>query len=110
MNDTTNISSRMTNDERRRNLDLAAKARREYSALKAAVAYGDMTFTAALDDPRAKRIRIRSLIGSLPGIGPARTERIMREVGIAPNRRVGGLGTKKREALLSLLGGDSMYR
>lgn len=110
MNDTTNISTRTTDEERRRNLDLALQARRERSVLKAAVAYGDITFTDALDDPRAKRIHVRNLIGSLPGIGRARTERIMGEIGIAPDLRVARLGMRQRKALLSLLGGDSMYR
>lgn len=50
-------------------------------------------------DRVAMRTRVEALMRALPGVGPARAEAAMRDLGISPRRRVGGLGPRQRERL-----------
>ncbi|MDJ0313382.1 integration host factor, actinobacterial type [Arthrobacter sp. H35-D1] len=54
---------------------------------------------AALD-----RLKVCELLEALPGIGKVRATVIMSELGIAPTRRVRGLGVHQRRALVDYLG------
>ncbi|MCS6569934.1 guanylate kinase [Curtobacterium flaccumfaciens] len=91
----------------------AVAARRARAAVKAAIASGERS---ALDVARAawddslvettsaeRSLRVRDLLVSLPGIGPARAEAIMGTLRIAPSKRLGGLGTRQRSALADWL-------
>ena len=91
----------------------AVAARRARAAVKAAIASGERS---ALDVARAawddslvettsaeRSLRVRDLLVSLPGIGPARAEAIMGTLRIAPSKRLGGLGTRQRAALADWL-------
>ncbi len=55
------------------------------------------------DDPVVGRMKISTLIETLPGYGKAKAERIMRELQIAESRRIRGIGERQREALLARL-------
>lgn len=44
-------------------------------------------------------LRVRELLGSIPGLGPTRVARIMEQLGIAASKRVGGLGSRQRRVL-----------
>lgn len=57
----------------------------------------------ALDDDRAKRIRVHEFLMCIPGIGKAKADDIMRKLGIAENRRVQGLGSRQREGIVELV-------
>ncbi|WP_307860072.1 guanylate kinase [Curtobacterium aurantiacum] len=91
----------------------AVAARRARAAVKTAIASGERS---ALDVARAawdaslvettsaeRSLRVRDLLVSLPGIGPARAEAIMGSLRIAPSKRLGGLGTRQRTALADWL-------
>lgn len=54
-------------------------------------------------DRVATRTRVEALMRALPGVGPARAEAAMRDLGISPHRRVGGLGPRQRERLIAWL-------
>lgn len=54
-------------------------------------------------DRVATRTRVEALMRALPGVGPARAEAAMRDLGISPHRRVGGLGPRQRERLVAWL-------
>ncbi|CAN5208341.1 hypothetical protein BH20ACT3_BH20ACT3_10890 [soil metagenome] len=41
------------------------------------------------------------MLESLPGVGKVKARRTMEEIGIAETRRVRGLGTQQRDALLA---------
>jgi hypothetical protein len=60
------------------------------------------------DDDRGRilaRMRVSDLISSFRGIGPVRAAEAMDRIGIAANRRVGGLGHFQVEALVDALAG-----
>lgn len=98
----TNNPPSQTDEERSRALELAMQARRERTRLKQYMKAGKVSIAEALDNEYARRIPVRQLLASVPGIGASKAERIMLALHIAPNRRVGGLGSRQRDALLSL--------
>ena len=55
------------------------------------------------DDPIASRMKVSTLIESLPGYGKAKAAKIMDELGISATRRVKGLGARQREQLVEAL-------
>lgn len=67
---------------------------------------GSMTLTEALDsdDRNVAKLKVVSMLESLPGVGKVKARRVMEEIGIADNRRVQGLGAQQRAALLDQLG------
>ncbi len=50
------------------------------------------------------RMKVADLLSSFRGIGPVRAADIMADIGIAANRRIGGLGPRQVAELTALLG------
>lgn len=44
-------------------------------------------------------LRVSEFLRTLPGLGPARVRQVMEQLGIAPSKRVGGLGARQRRVL-----------
>ena len=55
-------------------------------------------------DVNVGKLKVVSLLESLPGVGKVKARRIMDDIGIADNRRVQGLGAQQKSKLLELLG------
>lgn len=96
----------LTPEQRSAALAKAAEARAARADLRARLKMGSMSLKDALasDDPNVGRLKVVSLLESLPGVGKVKARRVMEEVGIADNRRVQGLGAQQRAALLDQLG------
>jgi DNA uptake protein ComE-like DNA-binding protein len=96
----------LTPEQRAAALAKAAEARTARAEIKARLKMGSMSLKAALesDDPNVGKLKVVSLLESLPGVGKVKARRVMEEIGIAENRRVQGLGTQQRTALLDQLG------
>ncbi len=84
----------------------AAEARAARADIKARLKMGSMSLSEALDsdDPNVAKLKVVSMLESLPGVGKVKARRVMEDIGIADNRRVQGLGTQQRAALLDQLG------
>ena len=95
----------LTDEQRKEALEKAAKARHERAELRDKIKSGEVSLQEALDseDPIASRMKVSTLIESLPGYGKAKAAKIMDELGISPSRRVKGLGARQREQLLEAL-------
>ena len=67
---------------------------------------GSLSLREALDsnDTNIGKLKVVSMLESLPGVGKVKVRRVMTDVGIADNRRVQGLGAQQRAALLEQLG------
>ena len=67
---------------------------------------GSMSLQEALDsdDDNVGKLKVVSMLESLPGVGKVKARRVMEEIGIADNRRVQGLGAQQRASLLQQLG------
>ena len=67
---------------------------------------GSMSLDDALasTDVNVGKLKVVSLLESLPGVGKVKARRIMEDIEIADNRRVQGLGAQQKSKLLELLG------
>ena len=50
------------------------------------------------------KLKVLSLLESLPGVGKVKARRLMEDIGITETRRVQGLGAQQRQSLLEQLG------
>ena len=95
----------LTDEQRKAALEKAAQARHERAELREKIKSGKVTLEEVLDsdDPSACRMKVSTLIESLPGYGKAKAAKIMDELGISATRRVKGLGARQREQLIEQL-------
>ena len=54
------------------------------------------------DDPVVGRMKVSTLIETMPGYGKAKAEKVMKELQIAESRRLRGLGERQRAACSSV--------
>ncbi len=97
----------LTDAQRADALKKAAAARQARAKLREEIKNGNMSFKAVMakaDDPTVARMKVSTLLESLPGFGKAKAAKIMSELEISESRRVQGLGARQREALLERLG------
>ncbi|MET0461234.1 MAG: integration host factor, actinobacterial type [Ilumatobacteraceae bacterium] len=95
----------LTPEQRAAALAKAAEARAARAVIKARLKNESMSLSEALasDDNNVGKLKVVSLLESLPGVGKVKARKVMEEIGIADNRRVQGLGKQQREALLKSL-------
>ena len=93
-------------EQRAAALAKAAEARTARAELKNQLKLGAMSLSDALSstDTTVGKLKVVSLLESLPGVGKVRARKIMTDIGIADNRRVQGLGPQQKTALLDQLG------
>jgi hypothetical protein len=96
----------LTAEQRAAALAKAAEARAARAEIKARLKMGSLTLKVALDsnDSNIGKLKVVSMLESLPGVGKVKARKVMTEIGIADNRRVQGLGAQQRAALLEQLG------
>lgn len=96
----------LTPEQRTAALAKAAEARTARAALKNKLKIGSMTLAEALASTESTvgKLKVVSMLESLPGVGKVKARKIMGDIGIADNRRVQGLGTQQKAALLEQLG------
>ncbi len=97
---------RLSDAERRAALRKAGVIRQQRAQLKRRLKQGETTLVEILNkssDPVVARMKVSSLLESLPKVGKARSQKIMKEIGISASRRVQGLGSKQRERLINML-------
>ena len=92
----------LTDEQRKQALEKAAAARHARAELREQIKKS-LESVLNSDDPIASRMKVSTLIESLPGYGKAKAAKIMEELGISATRRVQGLGVRQREQLLEQL-------
>ena len=94
----------LTPEQRQAALDKAGKARRERAELKEKLKIGSVSLPEVLaqaeNEDTVAKMKVQAVLESLPGVGKVRARRTMDELGIADTRRIRGLGSQQREALL----------
>jgi signal recognition particle GTPase len=94
----------LTPEQRKAALEKAAIARRARAELKDHLKTSRLTFPDLLarveSDETVGKMKVLSVLESLPGIGKVKARRLMEGIGISETRRLQGLGAKQREALL----------
>src|SRR4029079_19705728 len=102
----------LTPEQRQLALEKAAAARRQRAEVKDKLKIGSLTlqelFNAADTKDEAgemlAKLKVVSVLESLPGVGKVRARNIMSELDISESRRLRGLGTNQRAALLEKFG------
>ena len=87
-------------------LEKAKEARIKRAEVREKLKSGKLTLKKVLamkDDPIIGRMKVSTLIETLPGYGKAKSEKIMAELQIAESRRLRGLGERQEQALLERL-------
>ncbi len=91
-------------EARARAQQASIEARRRRSELQRRLKSEDVdlaeVFRIADDDDVIANTRVKILLQNLPGVGPAGAVSAMESLGIAPGRRIKGLGVQQRERLL----------
>lgn len=97
----------LTSEERSRAVSKATAARARRAEVKAALKDGtlalDKLFRLAEEDEALARLKVTEMLESFHGIGPVRSLAILDQLGIAPSRRLRGLGVHQRQALVDFL-------
>jgi hypothetical protein len=98
----------LTPEQRQAALEKAAKVRRERAEVKEKLKLGSMSLAELLekaeDDETVGKMKVVSVLESLPGLGKVKARRLMETVGISESRRLQGLGAKQRADLLKETG------
>lgn len=96
----------LTPEKRAAAMEKARANRSRRAEVKKALAAGEITFSGLfeLDEEAVAKAKVSEVIRALPGYGNAKTAAIMEEVGVAENRRLGGLGSKQKAKLIEILG------
>src|SRR3981081_2685348 len=94
-------------DERQAALYKAAAVRRLRAELKEKLKMGSLPLKELLDqsanDEVVAKMKVVSVLESLPGLGKVKARRLMEEIGISETRRIQGLGEQQRRKLMERL-------
>lgn len=94
-------------DERQAALDKAAAVRRLRAELKEKLKMGSLTLKELLEQGESNeavaKMKVVSVLESLPGLGKVKARRLMEEIGISETRRLQGLGEQQRRKLFEKL-------
>lgn len=91
-------------DQRQAALAKAGAARRLRAELKDKLKMGSTSLTELFDlagtDETVAKMKVLTVLESLPGLGKVKARRLMEELNISESRRIRGLGSQQRETLL----------
>ncbi len=94
----------LTVEQRKEALNKATAARKRRAEISASLKAGSLgladVIEMASEDDAVARMRVSTLIKSLPGVGPHRAKLAMENIGISETRRIRGLGPLQKEGLL----------
>jgi hypothetical protein len=102
----------LTDEQRQAALAKAAEVRRARAELKERLKMGSLSLSELLDaaagDETVAKMKVLTVLESLPGVGKVKARRTMERIGISETRRVRGLGEQQRKALVEAF--PSPYR
>lgn len=95
----------LSNEQRAAALELASAARKERAEFKKKLASGELKAVEGFDtvvegdSKTLRKLHVADFLKALPGIGKSKAAAIMEESGIAPSRRLSGLGDRQAAAI-----------
>ncbi|MDX2343330.1 MAG: integration host factor, actinobacterial type [Acidimicrobiia bacterium] len=95
---------KMTDEQRAAALQRAGEARRVRAELKQLLKTGSLSladvFDRADENELVGGIKVSAVVVSMPHMGKIKAKRLLEDLGIAENRRLRGLGSRQKQALL----------
>src|SRR3954469_19911748 len=103
----------LTPEQRQRALEKAGAARRQRAEVKEKLKIGSLSLGELFEATdrgdesgnMLAKLKVVSVLESLPGVGKVRARNLMSELEISESRRLRGLGTNQRRALLEKFAG-----
>jgi len=97
----TPLPPKLSPEERAAANSAAIAARQVRAAAKKSLGNGEISIFDLINsvDPAIRKMRVRELLESVPGVGKLRAEAIMERAKISPTRRIAGLGANQVSAL-----------
>lgn len=93
-----------TAEQRVENLAKAAQARQYRADLKAKLAGGHITLADVFELSESSKVtadtKVIDLLKAMRGVGAVTAKQVMARIGVAEKRRVGGLTSRQRDALV----------
>jgi hypothetical protein len=103
------LPPQLTPDQRQAALEKAAAARRLRAELKEKLKMGSTSLQELFDmadkDELVGKMKVLTVLESLPGLGKVKARRLLEECEISETRRLQGLGTNQRRKLFERLSG-----
>ena len=98
----------LTPEQRAAALEKAAAARKARAELKVRLKSSGTSLDDVLadGDEVIAKMKVVAVLEAMPGVGKVRAQQIMERLEISPSRRVRGLGSKQREALVKEFSGS----
>lgn len=97
-------------EQRQAALAKAVEVRRMRAEIKQMLKAGEVTLREVLDRADGSdvlgKMKVSEMLEAMPEYGPVTARRLMETLGIAPTRRLRGLGSRQRAALLDRFGPD----
>jgi len=104
MEDESVALPQLTPEQRKAALEKAAASRRERAEVKNRLKNSQGSLADVVKEGKSNdvigKMKVSSLLESMPGVGRVRARQIMEEIGISETRRVRGLGANQIAALL----------
>lgn len=101
------LPPQLSPEQRKEALAKAAEARRARADVKESLKNGKLDLSQILTrsgENIVGKMKVSSVLESLPGVGKVRARKIMERLDISESRRIRGLGGKQKEALLREFG------
>jgi guanylate kinase len=97
----TPLPPKLSPEERAAANSAAIAARQVRAAVKKSLGNGELSIFDVINsvDPAIRKMRVRELLESVPGVGKLRAEAIIERAKISPTRRIAGLGVNQVSAL-----------
>lgn len=104
------LPPQLSADQRQAALEKAAAARRVRAELKEKLKMGSTSlqelFALAEKDETVGKMKVLSVLESLPGLGKVKARRLLEDCKISETRRIQGLGVNQRRELFDRLSGS----
>ena len=104
------LPPQLSPEQRQAALEKAAAARRERAELKEKLKMGSTSlqelFELADGDEIVGKMKVLTVLESLPGLGKVKARRLLEECEISETRRLQGLGVNQRRKLTERLSGN----
>lgn len=98
----------LTPEQRAAALAKGTEVRKQRAEIRNRLKYSQLKLSEVLaktkDDEAVAKMKVVSLLESLPGIGRVRARQVMADIGIAESRRARGLGPHQISALIERFG------
>jgi len=90
------LPPQLTDEQRRRALQIAAHARKRRAEVKLKIKNGELSIdnilAIAKNEDAIAKMRVKELLEAITGVGKIRAQSLMERLGISPTRRIQGLG------------------